>query len=65
MYLAGVPLTFDQLELINDGLDDIPVEGEDAREARTRAAQLWIGLARSEPDDIPEAPFEPFGMKVR
>ena len=41
------PLTFDQLELINDGLDDIPVEGEDAREARTRAAQLWIGLARA------------------
>jgi hypothetical protein len=41
------PLTFDQLELINDGLDDIPVEGEDARESRTRAAQLWIGLARA------------------
>ena len=40
-------LTFDQLELINDGLDDAAVEGEDAREARTRAAQLWIGLARA------------------
>jgi hypothetical protein len=41
------PLTFDQLELIDDGLDDFAVEGEDAREARTRAAQLWIGLARA------------------
>ena len=41
------PLTFDQLELIEDGLDDASVEGEDAREARTRAAQLWIGLARA------------------
>lgn len=41
------PLTFDQLELIDDGLDDAAVEGEDAREARTRAAQLWIGLARA------------------
>jgi len=40
-------LTFDQLELINDGLDDAAVEGEGAREARTRAAQLWIGLARA------------------
>jgi hypothetical protein len=40
------PLTFDQLELINDGLDDAGVD-EDAREARTRAAQLWIGLARA------------------
>jgi hypothetical protein len=41
------PLSFDQLELIDDGLDDAAVEGEDAREARTRAAQLWIGLARA------------------
>ena len=41
------PLTFDQLELIEDGLDDPATEGEDAREARTRAAQLWIGLARA------------------
>jgi len=41
------PLTFDQLELIDDGLDDAAAEGEDAREARTRAAQLWIGLARA------------------
>ena len=41
------PLTFDQLELIDDGLDDAALEGEDAREARTRAAQLWIGLARA------------------
>ena len=40
------PLTFDQLELIEDGLDAAP-EGEHAREARTRAAQLWIGLARA------------------
>jgi hypothetical protein len=40
------PLTFDQLELVDDGLD-ATVEGEDAREARTRAAQLWIGLARA------------------
>jgi hypothetical protein len=41
------PLSFDQLELIDDGLDDLAGEGEDAREARTRAAQLWIGLARA------------------
>jgi hypothetical protein len=41
------PLTFDQLELIEDGLDDPSAEGEDGREARTRAAQLWIGLARA------------------
>jgi len=39
------PLSFDQLELVDDGLDD--AEAEDAREARTRAAQLWIGLARA------------------
>ncbi len=41
------PLTFDQLELVDDGRDDGAGEGEDAREARTRAAQLWIGLARA------------------
>jgi len=41
------PLTFDQLELVDDGLDDVANEGEDSREARTRAAQLWIGLARA------------------
>ncbi|HUQ82389.1 MAG TPA: hypothetical protein VM076_14650 [Gemmatimonadaceae bacterium] len=41
------PLSFDQLELIEDGLDDHAGEGEAAREARTRAAQLWIGLARA------------------
>jgi hypothetical protein len=41
------PLTFDQLELIDDGLDHTAGEGEDTREARTRAAQLWIGLARA------------------
>jgi hypothetical protein len=41
------PLTFDQLELVDDNLDDASGEGEDAREARTRAAQLWIGLARA------------------
>ena len=39
--------TFDQLELIDDGLHEAAGEGEDAREARTRAAQLWIGLARA------------------
>ena len=41
------PLTFDQLELIDDGLETAAGEGEDGREARTRAAQLWIGLARA------------------
>ncbi|HEX6048042.1 MAG TPA: hypothetical protein VFZ21_02195 [Gemmatimonadaceae bacterium] len=41
------PLTFDQLELVDDGLDDVAGEGEAARDARTRAAQLWIGLARA------------------
>ena len=40
------PLTFDQLELIDDGLAEA-AEGEETREARTRAAQLWIGLARA------------------
>src|SRR4030095_11888709 len=29
------------------GVDDAMAEGEDTREARTRAAQLWIGLARA------------------
>jgi hypothetical protein len=41
------PLTFDQLELIDDGMAEAAAEGEDGREARTRAAQLWIGLARA------------------
>jgi len=41
------PLTFDQLELIDDGLEEAASEAEDTREARTRAAQLWIGLARA------------------
>lgn len=41
------PLSFDQLELIDDAHDDVAADGEDAREARTRAAQLWIGLARA------------------
>jgi len=41
------PLTFDQLELIDDGMAEASAEGEAAREARTRAAQLWIGLARA------------------
>jgi hypothetical protein len=41
------PLSFDQLELVEDALDDKAAEGEAAREARTRAAQLWIGLARA------------------
>ena len=41
------PLTFDQLELIDDDPAEALVEGEDARDARTRAAQLWIGLARA------------------
>ena len=40
------PLTFDQLELIDDA-HEMAGEGEDTREARTRAAQLWIGLARA------------------
>ena len=41
------PLTFDQLELIEEGVDEAVAEGEEGREARTRAAQLWIGLARA------------------
>jgi hypothetical protein len=41
------PLTFDQLELIDDGIAEATAEVEHAREARTRAAQLWIGLARA------------------
>ncbi len=44
------PLTFDQLELIDDEPAEALADGEDAREsrdARTRAAQLWIGLARA------------------
>ena len=41
------PLTFDQLELIEEGVNEALAEGEEGREARTRAAQLWIGLARA------------------
>jgi len=41
------PLTFDQLELIDDEPAEVLAEGDDARAARTRAAQLWIGLARA------------------
>jgi hypothetical protein len=41
------PLSFDQLELIDDGADDFAADSEAARESRTRAAQLWIGLARA------------------
>ena len=41
------PLSFDQLELIEDATEDAAAEGDDARQARTRAAQLWIGLARA------------------
>ncbi|HEX5071669.1 MAG TPA: hypothetical protein VFW03_00615 [Gemmatimonadaceae bacterium] len=41
------PLTFDQLELIDDEPAEAAAEGEHTRDARTRAAQLWIGLARA------------------
>ena len=46
------PLTYGSLELVEDAGDepasgDRPEERREAQEARTRAAQLWIGLARA------------------
>ncbi len=42
------PMTYERLELVGEG-DEKPGEGDEERggEARTRAAQLWIGLARA------------------
>lgn len=38
------PLTYDRLELLEEGGDDLPPE---SRGARARSAQLWVGLARA------------------
>jgi len=42
------PLTFEQLQLLDEDPDDKPAGGNDQmRGDRSRAAQLWIGLARA------------------
>jgi HEAT repeat protein len=41
------PMTYDQLEMAGDGDDADADDTKDDREAATRAAQLWIGLARA------------------
>lgn len=42
------PLTYDRLELVREeGADPDEAEEEETRSARTRAAQLWVGLARA------------------
>lgn len=43
------PLTFEQLELLDEEDDDTPEEGASptAKSGGARAAQLWIGLARA------------------
>ncbi len=43
-HIALHPLTYESLELLDEEREDIP--GEDGAD-RTRAAQLWIGLARA------------------
>lgn len=40
------PLTYDRLELVEEGTEGASAEPS-SREQRTRAAQLWIGLARA------------------
>ena len=47
-HAALFPIAFDQLQLL-DSPTDVPAENEDdrTREARTRAASLWIGLAQA------------------
>jgi hypothetical protein len=47
-HVALFPIAFDQLQLL-DSPSDLPSEYEDdrTREARTRAASLWIGLAQA------------------
>ncbi len=40
------PMTYDRLELVEEDPEQVPMESE-TRGARTRAAQLWIGLARA------------------
>jgi hypothetical protein len=47
-HVALFPIAFDQLQLL-DGESEQPEDQEDerAREARTRAASLWIGLAQA------------------
>lgn len=41
------PLTYDRLELVDEGNAAPPTEEAESRGARTRAAQLWVGLARA------------------
>src|SRR5690242_6810313 len=38
------PLTYDRLELLDEGGEEVPPE---SRGARARSAQLWVGLARA------------------
>jgi hypothetical protein len=46
-HIALFPIAFDQLQLIDSAGDQPVEEDERAREARTRAAALWIGLAQA------------------
>jgi hypothetical protein len=41
------PLTYERLDLIEDAVSPDSREGAASREDRTRAAQLWLGLARA------------------
>lgn len=41
------PLTYDRLELVGEAPPAAGEQGEESRSARTRAAQLWVGLARA------------------
>src|SRR5882724_5397524 len=45
-HLQLYPLTYDRLELVDDESGST-AEDPNARSARTRAAQLWVGLARA------------------
>lgn len=55
------PLTYERLELVDEG--DAPPPDAELRNARTRGAQLWVGLARaalaSEGSDAPPPSTEP------
>lgn len=46
-HLRLYPLTYDRLELVDERDAAPPSEEAESRGARTRAAQLWVGLARA------------------
>jgi hypothetical protein len=41
------PLMYDRLQLVSNTEGSKPTEDQEARQQRTRAAQLWIGMARA------------------